>query len=85
METVQELSHSKNHDTLVALRQRVSLLVSQTESEELLAEVVAILSGMPLPCAYTYEQMEMSLREAEADYQNGNYVSHSSICERYGV
>ena len=85
METVQELSYSKNHDTLVALRQRVSLLVSQTESEELLAEAVAILSGRPLPCAYTYEQMEMSLREAEADYQNGNFVSHSSICERYGV
>ena len=85
METVEELSHPKNHDTLVALRQRVSLLVSQTESEELLAEAVAILSGRPLPCAYTYEQMEMSLREAEADYQNGNFVSHSSICERYGV
>ena len=85
METVQELSHSKNHDTLVALHQRVSLLVSQTESEELLAEAVAILGGRPLPCAYTYEQMEMSLREAEADYQNGNFVSHSSICERYGV
>ena len=61
------------------------MLVSQTESEELLAEAIAILRGMPLPCTYTNEQMEMSLREAEADYQNGNFVSHSSICERYGV
>ena len=85
METVQGKPHSQNHDTLVALRQRASLLVSQSESEELLAEAVAILSGMPLPCAYTYEQMESSLREAEADYQNGRHVSHSSICERYGV
>ena len=85
METVQERLHSKNFDALVALRQRASLLVSQTESEELLAEAVAILSGMPLPCAYTHEQMEMSLREAETDYQNGHYLSHSSICERYGV
>ena len=74
-----------NYDAIVALRQRASLLVSQTESEELLAEAVAILSGMPLACAYTYEQMESSLREAEADYQSGNFVSHSSICERYGV
>ena len=81
METVQERFHPKDIDVLLALRQRASMLVSQTESEELLAEAVAILSGMPLPCAYTYEQMEMSLREAEADYQNGNFVCHSSICE----
>lgn len=85
METVQGKTHSQNHDALLALRQRVSSLVSQTESEELLAEAVAILSGMPLPCAYTYEQMESSLREAEADYQERCHVSHTSICERYGV
>ena len=85
MDTVQERFHTKDIDALLALRQRASLLVSQTESEELLAEAVAILSGMPLPCTYTYEQMESSLREAEADYQNKRYLSHSSICERYGV
>ena len=85
METVQERTHLHNHDALLALRQRASMLVSQTESEELLAEAVAILSGTPLPCAYTYEQMESSLREAEADYQEGRHVNHSSICERYGV
>jgi hypothetical protein len=84
METI-EKKYSKNFDTLVALRQRASLLVSQTESEELLAEAVAILSGMPLPCAYTHEQMESVLREAESDYQNKRFVSHSSVCERYGV
>ena len=83
MDTVQERSVSKNFDALLTLRQRASLLVSQTESEELLAEAVAILSGMSLPCAYTYEQMEMSLREAETDYQNGRIVSHSTIRERY--
>jgi len=32
-----------------------------------------------------HEQMELSLREAEADYQIGRHASHSSICERYGV
>ena len=85
MEATQERIHLQNHDALLALRQRASRIVSQTESEELLAEAVAILSGMPLPCAYTYEQMESSLREAEADYENGRHVTHSSICERYGV
>ena len=85
METVQERLHTKDIDALMALRQQASLLVSQTESEELLAEAVAILSGMPLPCTYTHEQMESSLREAEADYQNKRYLSHSSICDRYGV
>ena len=52
---------------------------------DLMAEAVAILGGMSLPCAYTKEQMELSLREAEADYQIGRHASHSSICERYGV
>lgn len=37
------------------------------------------------PCVYSHEQMEESLREAEAEYKDGRYVSHSSICERYGV
>ena len=85
METLQEQAFAQDQNALMALRQRASVLVSQSKSEELLAEAVAILSGMPLPCAYTYEQMESSLREAEADYQEGRYVSHSSICERYGV
>ena len=85
METLQELSHPYNIDNLKALRKRVSLLVSQTESEDLLAEALAVLSGMSFPCKYTKEQMEFSLNEAEADYQKGNIVSHSSICERYGI
>ena len=37
------------------------------------------------PCVYSHEQMEESLRDAEADYQEGRFMSHSSICERYGV
>lgn len=85
METIQEKSHPRNYDVLVALRQRASLLVSQTESEELHAEAVAILSGTLLPCAYTHEQMESVLQESEVDYQNGRFVSHSSVCERYDV
>ncbi len=84
METLQE-KEVQGRDLLIALRNKVLALVSQSESEELLAEAMAILSGRSLPCAYSYEQMLSVLREAEADYQNGDYVSHSAICERYGV
>lgn len=84
METLQE-KEVQDCDLLIALRNKVLALVSQSESEELLAEAMAILSGRSLPCAYSHEQMLSVLREAEADYQNGDYVSHSAICERYGV
>ena len=84
METLQE-KEVQGHELLIALRNKVLALVSQSESEELLAEAMAILSGRSLPCAYSHEQMLSVLREAEADYQNGDYVSHSAICERYGV
>ena len=83
METLQEKDQGR--DLLIALRNKVLALVSQSESEELLAEAMAILSGRSLPCAYSHEQMLSVLREAEADYRNGDYVSHSAICERYGV
>ena len=84
METLQE-KEIQGHELLIALRNKVLALVSQSESEELLAEAMAILSGRSLPCAYSHEQMLSVLREAEADYNNGDYVSHSAICERYGV
>ena len=86
MDTIQETEvRNQGHDLLIALRKKVSILVSQSKSEELLAEALAVLSGMPLPCAYTHEQMVSVLREAEADYQNGDYVSHTAICERYDI
>lgn len=55
---------------------------SQIQQYETLS---SILSGSSLPCAYTHEQMEVSLQAAETDFQNGNFESHLSICERYGV
>ena len=73
METLQE-KEVQGRDLLIALRNKVLALVSQSESEELLAEAMAILSGRSLPCAYSHEQMLSVLREAEADYQNGDYV-----------
>jgi len=86
MEALQDtMPQIQGQETLTALRQRASMLVSQSESEEMLAEAVAILSGRPLPCTYTYEQMESALREAEVDYQNGRFISQSTICERYGI
>lgn len=85
METIQQNRQNRQFDTLMSLRERALSLVEQAESEELLTEAIAILGGMPLPCAYTYEQMESSLHEAEVDYQNGRHTSHSSMCERYGV
>ena len=86
MEALQDtLPQIQGHEGLIALRQRASLLVSQSESEELLAEAVAILSGRPLPCIYTHEQMETALLEAETDYQAGRFVSQSTLCERYGL
>lgn len=44
-----------------------------------------IKEALCVPCTYSHEQMEASLLEAENDFQNGHYVSHTSICERYGV
>ena len=39
--------------------------------------------GISLPCVYSHQQMEAALHQAETDFQNGDYVSHSSIKERY--
>ena len=44
METLQE-KEVQGHELLIALRNKVLALVSQSESEELLAEAMAILSG----------------------------------------
>lgn len=78
-------SQTQHYETLLSMREKALALVESAESEELLAEVIAILNGSSLPCAYTHEQMEVSLQAAETDYQKVNFESHSSICERYGV
>ena len=75
----------QSSETISSLREKALSIIGQTESEDLLADVIAILSGVPQPCAYSHEQMEASLLEAEKDFQNGRYVNHTSICERYGV
>lgn len=80
-----EMADTQKLNTLVSLRERALKLVNQTENEELLAEVIGVLSGQPVPCTYTQEQMEMALLEAEEDYQSGHIISHNSICEQYGI
>lgn len=73
------------HNSLIALRKRAQDLIAQTESEEILAEAVGILTGKPLPCAYSFEQMEEALRASEADYQKGDYTDHETMRQRYGL
>lgn len=73
------------HNSLIALRKRAQDLIAQTESEEILAEAVGILTGKPLPCAYSFEQMEEALRASEADYQKGDYTDHETLRQRYGL
>lgn len=84
MTTTQQETQTPKLEKLSGLRKRALELVEQEESEDLLAEVIGVLSGAQLPCSYSHEQMEAALREAEIDFQNGRYVSHSSICDRYG-
>ena len=85
MTTKDHESQTQQFQSLLSMRKRALALVEQTESEELLAEVIGLLGGSQLPCSYSHEQMEEALREAEADFQNGHFESHSSICEHYGV
>ncbi len=44
---------------------RTSMPVAHNESEELLAEAVVVLNGVPLTCTYIHEQMELALLEVE--------------------
>lgn len=73
------------YDSLVALRNRVTSLASQSEDEALLADVVAMLSGEKRPCTYTAEEFANVLREADEDYKAGRYISHDQLFARYGL
>jgi DUF1680 family protein len=76
-ETIKHLRDMTNMTTFALINRRYNDLIGkalkQQESQE------------QRPCVYSHEQMEEALREAEADYQEGRYLSHSSICERYGL
>lgn len=76
---------SRMHDTLISLRRRATELASKTEDEFLLADVVAMLSGMKRPCTYTKEEFATMLCEADADYSAGRFVSQDELRAEYGL
>ena len=73
------------YDSLVALRNKVTSLASQSEDEALLADVVAMLSGVKRPCTYTRDEFAEVLREADEDYKAGRFVSHEELFAKYGL
>lgn len=72
-------------ETLINLRKKATELAIQSENEELLAEVVAMLSGIKLPCTYTPEKFANVLHESEADYEKKQCVSHELLFAQYGI
>ena len=75
----------RTHDTLVSLRRRATELASKSEDEFLLAEVVAMLSGIKRPCDYTTEEFAAVLCEAEEDYKAGRFVLQDELRAAYGL
>ncbi len=75
----------KMRDTLVSLRRRATELASKSEDEFLLADVVAMLSGIKRPCTYTKEEFAAVLCEADEDYKAGRYVSQDKLRTEYGL
>lgn len=73
------------NETLINLRKKATELAIQSENEELLAEVVAMLSGIKLPCTYTHKEFANVLHEAEADYEKKQCVSHEQLFAQYGL
>lgn len=84
METAQKTNHNV-HDNLVSLRKRVSSLATKSEDEALLADVLAMLSGIKRPCAYTQEEFESVLAEADEDYKAGRFITQDELRARYGL
>lgn len=78
-------TNGNQYKNLVALRNRVTSLASQSEDEALLADVVAMLSGEKRPCTYTAEEFANVLREADEDYKAGRFVSQDQLFARYGL
>lgn len=72
-------------NNLVSLRDEVQILTAQTESEETLIEVLAILRGIQRPCAYTHEEFVSNIKEAEEDYKAGRCISHEELFAQYGI
>lgn len=79
------MTTSKKRETLLSLRHRATELASKSEDEFLLADVVAILSGIKRPCTHTQEEFFAVLCEAEEDYKAGRFVSQEELRAEYGL
>ena len=79
------MTSPRMRDTLISLRRKATELASKSEDEFLLADVVAMLSGMKRPCSYTKEEFAAELCEAEEDYKAGRFVTQDDLQERYGL
>lgn len=84
METAHRTS-PQMRDTLIALRSRATELAAKSEDEFLLADIVAMLSGIKLPCTYTKEEFSTILKEADEDYKAGRFVVQEELREKYGL
>lgn len=73
------------YKNLVSLRKKVTTLATQSEDEALLADVVAMLSGVKRPCTYTPEELASVLAEADEDYRAESYVTQEELRARYGL
>ena len=71
--------------SLLSLRKKAIEYANQAEDEDLLAEVIMMLSGDKRPCAYTREEMAANLREADEDYKAGRFVTQEEIRAMYGL
>jgi hypothetical protein len=76
-ETIKHLRDMTNMTTFALINRRNNDLIGVALKQQ--------KSQKQRSCVYSHEQMEESLQEAEMDYQEGRYLSHSSICERYGL
>ena len=84
METIVGTQHNV-YDNLVNLREKVTSLVTQSEDEVLLADIVAMLSGKKFPCTYSKNEFESVLAESDEDYKLGKLISHEQLFAKYGL
>ena len=84
METTIRTQHNV-YDSLVRLRNKAASLAVQSEDEALLADIVAMLSGVKRPCTYTAEEFSSVLAESDEDYRAERFVTQNELRNRYGL
>lgn len=78
-------TNNRAQGNLVRLRRKATELTAISEDEEMLAEIVAMLSGKRLPCTYTEREFASVLQEADADHAAKRYMSHENLFAQYGL